>query len=271
MSSELPKEDDAPAKENNGDQHDAATPKSHQSNRDDYSLKVKPEFILTERSSSLPPIPIVEATATTARDNENNGNDRDNDDNNNNNGTKKGKKNRRGQNKKRPRDVRQDDSEKICMAIIRGDTCPYVDKCRFSHDVTAYMATRQSDIAEVDGGCPNYNQHGFCMFGAMCRVGGNHITKTGENVRKEECIPAPKVESKEGDNDKTEERTKDAAPKTSEEDYKQYTCDVVNFLPRDLQIKLRKNKYRKLFNSDDRISDEPKLSRVLTVCVPLFL
>jgi hypothetical protein len=245
MSSEVPKEDGAPAKENNGDHNDAATPKSHQSNiRDDYSLKVKPEFILTERSSSLPPIPIVEATVTAAGDDENGGDDRDNDDdNNNNNGRRKGKK-KRGQNKKRPRDVRQDDSEKICMAIIRGDTCPYVDKCRFSHDVTAYMATRQSDIAEVDGGCPNYNQHGFCMFGAMCRVGGSHITKTGENVRKEECIPAPKAESKEGDG-KTEERTKDAPETSGEDDYKQYKYDVVNFLPRDLQVQLRKNKYRK--------------------------
>jgi hypothetical protein len=207
---------------------------------DAFSLKVKPEFILTERASSLPPIPVVPNDVPgDSRDcqppEQENGDGRD----------RNKKKNRRGQNKKRPRDIRQDDSEKICMALIRGDPCPYASECRFSHDVKAYMATRPADIVEVEGGCPSYNNHGFCMYGAMCRVGGSHITKAGENVRKD---PGAASTPKKGGIEEGEEKKMDATPSDVENKKKEpkaYQLDVINMLPKDLQVQLRKNKYRK--------------------------
>jgi tRNA-dihydrouridine synthase 3 len=170
---------------------------------DRYSLKVKSDFVLSERAPSLTPMEKVEDTGGAKVD------DRD---------RQSGKKRKSGKNKKRPRDARQDDSEKVCMSVIRGDKCTFGDGCKFSHDIKAYMATRPTDITEVEG-CPNYNLHGYCIFGVACRFGGCHISKTGENIHKD-AVDTPGV--------------KPDVPlqETS-----------INFLPRDVQIQLRKNKY----------------------------
>ena len=102
---------------------------------DRYSLQVKPEFILKERAASLGPIP----DARQEVDSRNKVDPRDKSDN-----SRQSGKKRRNQknNNKRPRDERQDDSEKLCMALLKGESCPWGDKCRFSHDFKAYMATR---------------------------------------------------------------------------------------------------------------------------------
>jgi hypothetical protein len=209
------------APETNGLENAPATEVAppHSTRTDDFSLKVKSEFILTERAPSLPPLP-----APSNKD-EGGGDPRDSRDN-----DKRNKK-RRGQNKKRPRDARPDASEKLCLAIVRGEACPFGEKCRFGHDLKEFMATRPHDIVEVEGGCPSYSNHGYCVFGAMCRVGSNHISKSGENVQKE-----PKEE--EGN----ESSDKDVSNPT-----KHSENNVVNILPRDAQLQLRKNKYRKCF------------------------
>jgi hypothetical protein len=188
---------------------------------DPFLLKVKPQYILAERASSLPPV-------MDTRDHQEEYNSGE--------AQESGKRSRkrRGQNKKRPRDVRQDASEKVCMAILRGDVCPFDEgKCRFSHDLKGFMVNRPPDIAEVEGGCPIYNKHGFCMFGAMCRLGSNHITKSGENLRKEQALTelAKKVSNPDADQ-------KENPPRLAEN-------DMVNILPRDVQFQLRKNKYCK--------------------------
>jgi tRNA-dihydrouridine synthase 3 len=172
---------------------------------DRYSLKVKSEFVLSERAPNLTPLEKVEDTRGAKVD------DRDRQ-------SGKKRKKSKGQNKKRPRDARQDDSEKVCMSAIRGDKCPFGDGCKFSHDIKAYMATRPTDITQVDG-CPNYKLHGYCVFGVACRFGGCHISKTGENIHKD-AVDTPGV--------------KPDVPlqETS-----------INSLPRDVQILLRKNKY----------------------------
>jgi hypothetical protein len=222
---------------------------------DAYSLKVKPEFILKERASSLPPLPVIEDGINNGgggdardqpkvdddRDSNNRGGNRSN--------NNKKKKKARGQNKKRPRDQRQDDSEKICLAILRGDHCPFGNgNCRFSHDVKAYMATRPADIVEIDGGCPNYNTHGFCMYGAMCRVGGNHISKAGENLRKEMMVMNEEEAAKKDTPKKDEKETAEGENKVEEKRKEKvivYERDVINNLSKDLQVRLRKKEYRK--------------------------
>lgn len=137
---------------------------------DKYSLHVKPEFILKERAPSLGPIPDERARQEPdARDKPDNS-------------RQSGKKRRNQKNTKRPRDERQDDSEKLCMALLKGETCPWGPKCRFSHDFKAYMATRPEDISQVEGGCPMFKLYGYCVYGATCRLGSCHISKTGENI-----------------------------------------------------------------------------------------
>jgi tRNA-dihydrouridine synthase 3 len=193
---------------------------------DPHSLKVKPEYVLSARADSLGPIPVVDMP-------EGPGDDRDNDSNN---GDRRGKKKRRsrGQNKKRPRDSRQDDSEKLCLKIIGGETaCPYGEDCRFSHDLKGYMATRPTDIVELTeamgGSCPNYKSMGYCIYGAMCRVGSCHINKTGDNLRNE------KDTSSGEEKDVSSSSDVDTSPLSGN--------DTSNILPRDVQFQLRKNKY----------------------------
>ena len=164
------------------------------SSRDRYDLKVKAEFVLDARSPSLPPLPelppgvVAEAEGT-------------------------GKK-KRGQNKKRPRDARVQDDDKLCSFVIRGEPCPF-DNCRYNHDKVAYLKTRPPDITVecFPHGCPTYEMYGFCRYGVSCRFAGSHVSKaTAENLRK----PA---------NEQVDVPT------------------VLNSLDKDTQILLRKKKY----------------------------
>jgi len=202
---------------------------------DPHSLKVKPIYVLSARAESLGPIK-VEHIQEDPRP----GDDRDID----NAGRRGKKKKRRGQNKKRPRDVRQDDSEKICMAIMRSAPCPYGDSCRFSHDLKGYMATRPTDIVELKeamgGACPNYKNNGYCIYGAMCRVGSSHVTKTGQNLRNEQATATKKdsvcLEEKDASSLSNGKNSPENSPPVSD-------FNSGNILPRDVQSQLRKNKY----------------------------
>jgi len=144
--------------------------------RDKHSLQVKPEFVLETRAASLPPIvDNGDAKSNGGRDS-GGGGGRDNNN----------KKRNRGRNKKRPRDVNITDDNKICLSILRGQECSYgAEKCRFSHDLKAYLATRPPDI-RIKGfleTCPIYERSGFCHFGCMCRFGDCHTNAaTGANL-----------------------------------------------------------------------------------------
>ena len=149
----------------NGNQEESATACtpciSRADRHDQYSVKVKSPFVLTDRSPTLPPLrPEVMKDVVDE--------------------TKRGKSK-----KKRPRDSRIAAEDKVCMAIIRGDSCPFGDDCKFSHDVKAYLVNRPPGIIEkVEGGCPTYRLTGYCSFGAMCRLGESHMNMaTGENLR----------------------------------------------------------------------------------------
>lgn len=167
--------------------------KTRTDNYDTYSIKVKPEFVLNERAPCLAPIPETPAHVD----------DRD--------GGSNGKKRRKkGMNKKRPRDAKP--VTKMCQAILHGKDCSFgADKCKYSHDLKEAIATRPADIAEVEGGCPNYNLKGFCEYGVNCRVGANHLNMaTGDSIKVDVVTPP--------------------AP-------------VMNVLSRELQEQLRKHKY----------------------------
>jgi len=186
------------------------TPMSSLDNNDDgrqkpdkngyVELQVKPEFLRDHRPSSLGDLPpdLVAAATGDRRDDGR---------------SSRGNKKKQYK-KKRPRDVRVSNSEKVCLAVIRGDKCPWGDTCKFSHDLPLFMKTRPEDLTSLPEGCPTFAKHGYCLFGALCRFGSCHIIKaTGENVKKD--LPADATAAEE----------------------------VKNNLPKDTVLKLRKRNY----------------------------
>mmetsp|Transcript_640 Transcript_640/g.1473 ORF Transcript_640/g.1473 Transcript_640/m.1473 type:complete len:769 (+) Transcript_640:66-2372(+) len=154
------------------------------------AVRVKPEHVSSERPACLAPLPPADPPRTEGErqynDNRNSGNKSNNN-----------KRNRnRGQNKKRPRDAQIDNSQKACLAVIRGEVCPFETadrKCRYNHDLKEMLADRPPDICHVVGGavwlkeegCPVWNAKGYCDFGIMCRLGSSHVNmSTGQNLRR---------------------------------------------------------------------------------------
>ena len=131
-------------------------------NHTKHSLQLKSQYMLNERSETLPALRIEEFQADVKR--------------------------QRGRNKKRPRDNRPDPSTKICFEYLKNKEkgCPYGDTCKYSHDVIKIFQTREKDI-EVDHTvpCPRYNNYGYCPFSITCRIGGEHLDEVGNNLRKE--------------------------------------------------------------------------------------
>ena len=163
---------------------------------DIFSLKVKRDYVLDKRPPALGDLPPEAVPVDNGG-----GDDRD----------RGGKRNKKKKNKKRPRDPRTPNSEKVCLSVLRGDTCPYGDTCKFSHNLQEYLKTRPEDLTFLEDGCPNFRDTGFCLFGAMCRFGSSHIIKaTGENLRMEDVVAPP---------------------------------PVMNNLPKEILLQLRKRKY----------------------------
>lgn len=237
--------------------------------REDFSLQVKQEYVLTERPACLGPLPETHETNNNADSNV--VDSRDASPNNHNNG-KRNKRKQRGQNKKRPRDIRQDDGEKLCMAVMRGDACPMEGNpegktCRFSHDLESFMKTRPEDITEVEGGCPNFTQFGYCMYGAMCRFGSSHITKSGQNVRKDVVsVGGGEGGVKSAGDDESEKQT---PPPINNMFLGQHDAGIMNHLPRNVAIQLRKKQYpfkcrRHFEEEDEKYSKEPASTAATT-------
>lgn len=88
--------------------------------------------------------------------------------------------------KKRPREPPVDRATTLCRAVASSgnpDACPFGAKCNRSHDVLAYLNTKEPDLGPV---CPNFQKLGYCKFGFTCRYGGEHI-KTKSGLEKEEA------------------------------------------------------------------------------------
>ena len=138
-----------------------------------FAVKVKSEYVLSERPSCLAP-PSVEPPRSEngqggGDDGSNNKDDRNNNNNNNNGNKKANKKNRRGQNKKRPRDTKIAYGDKACLAVVRGEPCPFQNSergCRYNHDLKEMLADRPKDIFEGEGGAEWLKEEG-CPFWRM--------------------------------------------------------------------------------------------------------
>lgn len=83
---------------------------------------------------------------------------------------------------KRERRQDQKSSKNICPLIAKtGDitSCPYNDKCRFSHDVEGFKAQKPEDI---EGECPFLDSEEPCPYGLACRFLGTHKSKDKDGV-----------------------------------------------------------------------------------------
>uniref|UniRef100_A0A6V7QKF5 tRNA-dihydrouridine(47) synthase [NAD(P)(+)] n=1 Tax=Ananas comosus var. bracteatus TaxID=296719 RepID=A0A6V7QKF5_ANACO len=87
-------------------------------------------------------------------------------------GVVKEKKSRRQM--KRERKEEQKSTLHICIEVARSgnvDSCNYGDKCRFSHDINAYLAQKPADF---EGTCPFINVEESCPYGLTCRFLNSH-------------------------------------------------------------------------------------------------
>ncbi|GAM23390.1 hypothetical protein SAMD00019534_065650 [Acytostelium subglobosum LB1] len=77
-------------------------------------------------------------------------------------------------------------SDKICPAYLKERTCPFGDTCKFSHDVSKYLASKPPSI----GKCYLFEKYGSCRFGISCLYGQDHIVNNESIVdtnKKEQC------------------------------------------------------------------------------------
>lgn len=64
--------------------------------------------------------------------------------------------------------------------------CKYGDKCKYEHDIEAYMASKPADI---EGECPFWKREGgHCRFHLTCRFLGSHRALTADEIKEhKEC------------------------------------------------------------------------------------
>lgn len=113
---------------------------------------------------------------------------------------------------------RVDASTRLCNAFTRGE-CDYGEKCKFSHDVEAYLKTKPPDLP---GTCTFVNAEGGCRFGPRCRYYSSHAdaaTVDAEGASRPRVVDASEL----------------TPPETVERETNQYD--------RGLQMKLRKKTY----------------------------
>ncbi|KAH9696650.1 tRNA-dihydrouridine(47) synthase (NAD(P)(+))-like [Citrus sinensis] len=75
---------------------------------------------------------------------------------------------------KRERQQEKKSASHLCPEVAKsGDvsSCPYKDKCRFSHDLDSFKAQKPDDL---EGECPFLSSEGPCPYGLACRFSGTH-------------------------------------------------------------------------------------------------
>ncbi|KAH8550464.1 hypothetical protein BGW37DRAFT_496852 [Umbelopsis sp. PMI_123] len=94
-----------------------------------------------------------------------------------------GNRKNRGQNKKRKK-LHVTDDIKLCPYIASGDgnRCTFGDKCKFTHDIEAYLKSKPADLGDR---CVNFEIYGRCRAGYACRFLQAHF-KDGNLVVDEE-------------------------------------------------------------------------------------
>lgn len=63
------------------------------------------------------------------------------------------------------------------------------EKCKYSHDMTAYLAQKEKDIGDK---CVNISLLGYCPYGLRCRYLSGHAPLTLE----QEAVPVDILKAK---------------------------------------------------------------------------
>ncbi|CAB3409200.1 unnamed protein product [Caenorhabditis bovis] len=102
------------------------------------------------------------------------------------------KKERRGMNKTRRRDMKHAETKirasaiRLCPSVIQPVQCKFGEKCNCEHDISKFLEEKPADI---DNRCPLFDARGKCPFSYACRFGGAHIDDNGTQKEKEPEIP----------------------------------------------------------------------------------
>ena len=89
---------------------------------------------------------------------------------------------RKGQNKSRhfgySKDGRGLCSTRVLCPEFSPKECPFGDKCRYEHDLRAYLSQyKRQDLSTLEGRCPAWQARGWCNSGWRCRFVGSHSTE----------------------------------------------------------------------------------------------
>ncbi|KAG1447910.1 hypothetical protein G6F46_004397 [Rhizopus delemar] len=113
----------------------------------------------------------------------------------------KKQKNARGANKGQRGKKRIEDSIRICKHVAVDESCPIIEKCRFSHDLEAYLAAKPADIGTR---CVQFDLFGKCPYGYKCRYLGAHIDENKKLVVNEAKVAEKNVYTTNGISHKTQ-------------------------------------------------------------------
>ncbi|KAL4572943.1 hypothetical protein LXL04_019732 [Taraxacum kok-saghyz] len=84
---------------------------------------------------------------------------------------------------KRERNQEKQSTRNLCPMVAKTgitDSCPYNEKCRFSHNIEAFKAQKPADL---EGNCPfEGNEEGPCPYGLGCRFLGTHKTNSASGI-----------------------------------------------------------------------------------------
>ncbi|KAI7906566.1 uncharacterized protein BX663DRAFT_496948 [Cokeromyces recurvatus] len=124
----------------------------------------------------------------------------------------KGKKtkNVRGANKGNRGKKRIVDTVLICKNLSRGEECTFGEKCKYSHDLEAYLKSKPADLGDR---CVQFDLFGRCPYGYKCRFLNAHLNKEDNTL----IIDEKKVA--------------------------EHPTYILNGITSELQKKLQKNKY----------------------------
>ncbi|TRM67080.1 hypothetical protein BD626DRAFT_484699 [Schizophyllum amplum] len=161
---------------------------------------VKAEFLISAKHIDVPDDDAAEGKTGHAPDTaDKREDDRDS-------GKKRKDKSKRGANKGR-RFAKMHDELEVCWKTANGQTCEFGDKCKFTHDVSAYLAAKPHDLRIPETSdisnespfytptpftvtdpqnpsldphtkCPLFEATGSCKSGLKCRFLGAHVQKT---------------------------------------------------------------------------------------------
>ncbi|CEG66234.1 hypothetical protein RMATCC62417_02849 [Rhizopus microsporus] len=175
----------------------------------------------------------------------------------------KKQKNARGANKGQRGKKRIEDSVRLCKYVAVDEECKIGEKCRFSHDLEAYLAAKPADIGNR---CINFDLFGKCSYGYKCRFLSAHLDENKKLIVDEKKMAENNVYTTNGISHETQvalNRSKYKFPRTEAymatvkvEIAEEQAMKDANALKRKLQSSSEEQKGIKKQKSDESTDSE---------------